>query len=182
MSDLLADLLERADFPIEVSRSLQGARALVTPSEMSAAIDRMAVGLTAELQEQSPLLLGVLPGGSYLLGTLMQRMVFPLQIAHCGFQGDEPTLSADGSSLAERLIVVIDDGHMSARQEEALLGRLSTERVGSVWRCSLIRSADAGAAFDRQLTVVISDPAGVFGCGLDVAGYCRNLPGLYRTA
>ena len=99
MSELLADLLAKADFPIDVSRSLQGARVLVSPSDMSAAIDRMAVGLTAELQEQCPVILGVLPGGSYLLGALMQRMVFPLQIAHCGFDGDEPALAADVPSL-----------------------------------------------------------------------------------
>ena len=182
MSELLAELLAKADFPIDVSRSLQGARVLVTPSEMSAAIDRMAMGLTAELQEQCPVILGVLPGGSYLLGALMQRMVFPLQIAHCGFDGDEPALAADVPSLAERLVVVVDDGQLSAPQEDALLALLSAQNVGRIWQCSVIRRADVGSGFDRQLAVVIADPSGVFGCGLDVLGYCRNLSGLYRTA
>ncbi len=182
MSELLADLLAKADFPIDVSRSLQGARVLVSPSDMSAAIDRMAVGLTAELQEQCPVILGVLPSGSYLLGALMQRMVFPLQIAHCGFDGDEPALAADVPSLAERVVIVVDDGQLSAPQEEALLALLSAQSVGRIWQCSVIRHADVRSGFDRQLSVVTSDPSGVFGCGLDVLGYCRNLPGLYRTA
>ena len=91
MADLLQELITTADFPTPVCRALQGARLLVDAGDTAAAIDRMAVTLTAELQDQSPVVLGVLPGGAYLLGALMQRMVFPLQIAHCGFQGDEAT-------------------------------------------------------------------------------------------
>ena len=113
----------------------------------------MAIGLTAlAAGSQSPVLLGLIPGGGYLLGALMQRMVFPLQIAHCGFQGDEGELAADGSSLAERL-VVSSMMVMSAPQEDALLGLLSTERVGrgmAVFQCdSFCRYWRNG--FDRQL-------------------------------
>jgi hypoxanthine-guanine phosphoribosyltransferase len=111
----------------------------------------------------------------------MQRMVFPLQIAHCGFDGDEPIVAGDLPSLTERLVVVVDDGQMRASQAEALLAVLSGHQTGPVWRCSVIQCT-ASSEFTRQLGVVTTDSSGVFGCGLDVLGYCRNLPSLYRTA
>ena len=181
MADLLQELITTADFPTSVCRALQGARLLVDAGDTAAAIDRMAVTLTAELQDQSPVVLGVLPGGAYLLGALMQRMVFPLQIAHCGFDEDEPTVAGALPSLTDRLVVVVDDGQMSESQEKALLAALSGLQVGPVWHCSVIKG-DASSGFARQLGLVTTDPSGVFGCGLDVLGYCRNLSSLYRTA
>ncbi len=181
MADVLQELIATADFPTPVSRALQGARVLANAGDMAIAIDRMAVTLTAALQDQSPVILGVLPGGSYLLGALMQRMVFPLQIAHCGFDGDEPTAAGDVPSLTDRLVVVVDDGLMRVSQEEALLAALSGHKTGPVWRCSVIQPT-ASSEFARQLGVVRTDSSGVFGCGLDVMGYCRNLPSLYCLA
>ena len=64
MADVLQELIATADFPTPVSRALQGARVLANAGDMAIAIDRMAVTLTAELQDQSPVILGVLPGGS----------------------------------------------------------------------------------------------------------------------
>ena len=58
MADLLQELITTADFPTPVCRALQGARLLVDAGDTAAAIDRMAVTLTAELQDQSPVVLG----------------------------------------------------------------------------------------------------------------------------
>lgn len=181
MADLLHELITTEGFPTPVSRALHGSTLLVDAGDMAAAIDRMAVTLTAELQDQSPVIMGVLPGGSYLLGALMQRVVFPLQIAHFGFDGDEPTVAGTVPTLTDRFVVVVADGQMSVSQQEALLAALSNHQPGPVWLCSVIQGA-ASSGFARQLGLVMTDPSGVFGCGLDVLGYCRNLPSLYRTA
>ena len=63
MADLLQELITTADFPTPVCHALQGARLLVDAGDTAAAIDRMAVTLTAELQDQSPVVLLALVGG-----------------------------------------------------------------------------------------------------------------------
>ena len=99
----------------------------------------------------------------------------------CGFDEEEPNLAGALPSLTDRLVVVVDDGRMSESQEKTLLAALSGLQVGPVWNCSVIQG-DASSGFARQLGLVMTDQSGVFGCGLDVLGYCRNLPSLYRTA
>ena len=65
--------------PDEVSRGFSKAELLHSADEVSSAIDRMAVAITATLQDQNPVVLSVLQGGLYLTGQLMARLVMPLQ-------------------------------------------------------------------------------------------------------
>ena len=71
----LGDLPFADDVPAAVSRGFSQADLVYSSMQMSQAIDRMAVAITATLQDQNPVLLTVLPGGLYLTGQLMGRLV-----------------------------------------------------------------------------------------------------------
>ena len=61
---MILDSLPFADsVPNEVSRGFSQAELLHSADEVSRAIDRMAVAITATLQDQNPVVLSVLQGG-----------------------------------------------------------------------------------------------------------------------
>lgn len=183
MSETLIDQLAHADLPIHVTRRLQGAVEQVSAANMSAAFDRLAVSLTAELQDRRPVLLAILPGSSYLLGALMQRMVFPLEVAYGTCVDDVFRPLDETPELAGRCVIVVDDGRVGDSQTALLTTALQQCKVSSLWRCSLVSpgNAESTDGFTRCLRAVVSEERELFGCGMDLDGYCRNLPSLYRA-
>lgn len=188
MDDELSQLLALGNFPPAISRVLHHAKPAVSEQEMTAAFDRLAVRLTALAQDSNPVLLSVLPGASYLCGALMNRMIFPLELA---FAAVDPTLPSQDQwvlagavpSLSGRLVILCDDGLTPVNGLEALAELLMARGASDLWRCATVApSADdtnTSGRFSRTLAAVTGDPRNFFGCGLDCQGYCRNLPGLY---
>jgi hypoxanthine phosphoribosyltransferase len=189
MDNALADVLAIDTLPDKVSRVIHRAEILVSAMEVDAAIDRLAVGLTALAQDRNPVLLTLLPGGGYLSGALLRRMIFPLQTSYVYWRqesGQPPQVTFAGGlpQLGGRLVILLDDGLTSSNELNALGKGLHEAGAAEGWRCSMVgppeTSQDTGAFFTRSLPAITADEQGMFGCGLDVYGYCRNLPGLYR--
>lgn len=190
MDKRLSDTLASASLPETVSRAVHHAETLVNAQEMDAALDRLAVLLTALAQDKNPVLLTLLPGGGYLSGALLRRMIYPLQTGYVGWdQSDEQsaqlTFVGDVPQLDGRLVILLDDGLTSSRWIDTLGDSLQKAGACEGWRCSVIGRAEGesanGSFFTRSICAVAGAIDGVFGCGLDVHGYCRNLPGLYRS-
>ena len=53
---------------------------LFTTEEVEAAMDRLAIDIHQELHDQNPVLLCVMIGGLVLLGNLLPRLDFPLEV------------------------------------------------------------------------------------------------------
>jgi hypoxanthine phosphoribosyltransferase len=171
--------------PRGVGHAFAKAEVVFTQAQVAAAIDRLAVAMTVSLQDQNPICLSVMQGGLYLSGQLMQRMVFPLQQGYVDVSryreatqgGDLRWQGAEHPPLADRTVVLIDDvldeGHtmaylqqwaVQAGAKKVFIAVLADKNKSSV-------SADysALACPDRFL----------FGCGMDIHGYGRNLSTLY---
>ena len=190
MDNALSDVLDTDTLPDHVSRVIHKAEILVSAMEVDAAIDRLAVRLTALAQDRNPVLLTLLPGAGYLSGALLRRTIFPLQTsyAYWGQESGQPPQVAFTDGLPElkgRLVILLDDGLTSPTELDALKSRLQEAGSAEGWRCSMVGRSDTdedtGVFFTQRLSAITADLPGMFGCGLDVLGYCRNLPGLYRT-
>ena len=190
MDNALSDVLDTDTWPDDVSRVIHSAELLVSAMEVDAAIDRLAVRLTALAQDRNPVLLTLLPGAGYLSGALLRRTIFPLQIsyAYWGQESGQPPQAAFTGGLPElngRLVILLDDGLTSPTELDALGISLQEAGAAEGWRCSMVgrpaKDEDAGVFFTQRLSAITADLRGMFGCGLDVLGYCRNLPGLYRA-
>ena len=183
----LADIEIVAGMPQGVGHAFAKADIVYTKEQVAAAIDRMAVAITVALQDQNPIILSIMQGGLYLTGQLMQRMVFPLQQGYVDVSrspdteqgGDLIWRGAEHPPLQNRSVLLIDD----------FLGEGITLANAKKWALEAGAGKVAIAVLaDKNIAHVEikADYLGLncpdkllFGCGMDIQGYGRNLPSIY---
>ena len=181
MNELLNRVANLSALPDAVCRRLHHAREIADAGQIQAALDRFAVTLTAHLQDKNPLVIALLPDSAVMLGTLMQRTVFAQQVAFAEFSTSGLCQIGDWPSLNARTVVLLDGGRLSAGDYQQVAQDLGKRALTTIWLCRLLGTTtdDLPDGFDNSLNALNCDAQNVFGCGLDVLGYCRNLPGLY---
>ncbi len=176
--------------PDEARRTLAEADLVCTPTQVQAAIERLAVEIRARLAEANPLVLTVMGGGVIFAGQLLPRLDFPLECdyLHATRYGDattggelnwivEPRTPVDGRSVL-LLDDILDEGVTMAAIKRRLVAQGAKECFVAV-----LTEKELG----RQKPIV-PDFVGlhlpnrfVFGCGMDVKGAWRNLPAIYAV-
>jgi hypoxanthine phosphoribosyltransferase len=173
----------------EKARRLLAQAELICPAEeVSLALDRLAAGITAELEGRFPVVLMVMRGAVFLAGQLLPRLDFPLEVDYLhatryqGTTGGESIAWKVGppEAVRGRSVLVLDDildeGHTLAAIVDALgaagaaevrIAVLCEKRTG---RDKPIRAHHVGFEVPDRY---------VFGCGMDVDGAWRNLPAVY---
>jgi hypoxanthine-guanine phosphoribosyltransferase len=133
------------------------------------------------LQDKNPLVVALLPDSAVMLGTLMQRTVFAQQVVFAEFSASGLCQIGDWPSLNARTVVLLDGGRLSAGDYQQVAQELGKHALTAIWLCRLLGTTtdDLPDGCDKSLHALNCDAQNVFGCGLDVLGYCRNLPGLY---
>ena len=181
MTELLRRVAELSALPDEVCARIHGAREVVDARQVQIVLDRFAVTLTAQLQDKNPLVIALLPDASFLLGALMQRTVFAQQLLYAECSDSGLRTVGTWPSLRRRTVVVLEGGRSSASDYQRMAAALTQQGVPATWLCRLTKTSAAAppTGFDESLSAIICDERNVFGCGLDVLGYCRNLPSLY---
>jgi hypoxanthine phosphoribosyltransferase len=66
--------------PHKIKEVYEKSTCLFTTNEVEAALDRMAINIHTELQDENPVLICVMVGGLVLLGNLLPRLDFPLEV------------------------------------------------------------------------------------------------------
>ena len=181
MTELLSRVAKLSALPDEVCARISGAREVVGVQQVQIALDRFAVTLTARLQDKNPLVIALLPDSAFLLGALMQRTVFAQQVLFAEMLDSGLRSVGTWPSLQRRTVVLLDGARSGAIDYQRISAALTQQAAGTTWLCRLIEtSAEVPPnEFDESLSVIVCDECDVFGCGLDVLGYCRNLPSLY---
>ncbi|MAQ61714.1 MAG: hypothetical protein CMQ10_06520 [Gammaproteobacteria bacterium] len=181
MTDLLSRVAELSALPDEVCARIHGAREVVGVQQVQIALDRFAVTLTARLQDKNPLVIALLPDSAFLLGALLQRTVFAQQVLFAEMSDSGLRSVGTWPSLQRRTVVLLDGARSGAIDYQRIVSRLTQQAAGTTWLCRLIETSAESPpnGFDESLSVIVCDECNVFGCGLDVLGYCRNLPSLY---
>lgn len=167
------------------------ARCLHNEQEVEAAIDKMAVAITAVLQDRNPILLCVMNGGLIVTGKLATRLNFPLQLdyAHATRYRDK-TVGADlqwqsypSLPLTGRDVLVIDDILDQGATLESLLTYCRQQGAAQVHSAVLVDKQHG-----RKLTALKADFVGLevadfylYGYGMDYKGYLRNAAGIYAV-
>ncbi|HYT86402.1 MAG TPA: hypoxanthine-guanine phosphoribosyltransferase [Burkholderiales bacterium] len=176
--------------PDEAWKILESAELLCDEAEVRAAIARLASEITSSLKERYPLVLAVMGGSIFFAGHLLPQLRFPLELdtIYASRYGDatsggklvwkvEPPEDVKGRS-----VLVLDDILDGGQTLAAIRDR--------------VRSLGAAAFYSAVLTdkdigrkkPIVPDFIGlrlpnryVFGCGMDVSGAWRNLPGIYAV-
>lgn len=172
----------------ELLNARERAELLVPYAEVVKAIDQVSVRLTLACAESNPLLLCVMQGGLAFAGALQQRLHFPLECDYlqvgrygAGTSGNELQWRVrPQASLENRVVVLIDDvldqGITLAELHRWAIAEGASEVISVV-------------LVDKQVSTprtIVADFAALqcpdrflLGWGMDLAGYWRNLDGIY---
>ena len=176
----------------EVNSVLEEADLLVGEAEVTAAIGRMAVELTARLRDADPVVFCVMNGGLIFAGQLLTRLVFPLEVAyvHATRYGHETS----GSSLSwivrpqldleGRTVLLLDDILDEGVTLAAIADYCREQGAAEVLMAVLVdkrHDRKVTPGFRAEFTGIETEDRFLFGYGLDYGGYWRNAPGIYAV-
>ena len=161
---------------------------IYSEQEVQAAIERLAAQLCLDLGHTNPLVLCVMGGAVVFAGQLLPRLNFPLMFDyvhatryHEQTQGMNLVWKVKPDDKVEgRTVILLDDildeGHTLAAVRQQCLAQGAARVVIAVL-------AEKALGHVKPVT---ADYAGlevpnryVFGCGMDVNGWWRNLPAIY---
>lgn len=169
------DLLARSDL-------------LLAPEAVDLAVQRVAGEISAALSDDQPLLLAVMRGAVVFAGQLLPLLRFPLEFDYLdasrygnATRGGELDWRSDvPAAVRDRTVLIVDDildeGHtlaaircrlLDAGARRVLIAVFADKDLG---RTKPITADFVGTSLPNRY---------VFGYGLDVSGWWRNLPAVY---
>lgn len=167
---------------------LQQSELLFTEQQVNAAIGRIAEQITLTLAESRPVALCVMTGGAVFAGKLLPLLDFPLEFDYVqasryrnSTQGHEIVWAVQPkSSLAGRTVLLLDDILDEGLTLVEVVKKCRDAGAVDV-RVAVMTEKDTGRVKPIQADFVgltVPDRY-VFGCGMDVHGWWRNLPAIY---
>ena len=165
-----------------------GTTLVIAESEVQAALDRMAVAITADLAGARPIAVTVMNGGLVFAGQLLTRLPFTLECDYIHVRrygrltvgGELEWIAGPHVDVRGRTVLLLDDildeGRTLAVVREALLARGAADiRIAAFAR----KERREPPAIEADYVGVTVPDLFVFGFGMDVDGEFRNLPAVY---
>lgn len=168
------------------------ANLVYSKDQVAQALDNMAKQITNDLYDKTPIMLCVVNGGIYLMGQLMFRLDFPMEIDYVhasrygsNLQGSKLNwYSKPKTAIAGRHIAIVDDVLDSGITLKEIENWCFENGALSVYNIVLIDKkpcrADTGIE-KADCHGLITEDDYLFGCGLDVKGFYRNIPEIYAV-
>jgi hypoxanthine phosphoribosyltransferase len=174
--------------PEQARQILQGAEEICSAECAAAEVDRIAGEITAKLGASDPLVLAVMRGSVLFAGQLLPKLRFPLHFDYLDVTryggrtvgGEIQWRVSPGTAVTGRIVLVLDDildqGQTLAAIREKLLEAGATHFYSAVFaekdtgKTKPVRADFVGITVPNRY---------VFGYGMDVYGWWRNLPAVY---
>lgn len=175
----------------EAWRIYEKADRLFDAQAVKAALDRMAVAISARLCDSDPIVVCLMNGGLVPLGRLLPRFDFPLQVdyVHATRYGERlkggeldwiagPFVNSRG-----RTVLLVDDILDEGATLAAIERRYRDDGAREVLKAVLVvKDRPRSIAITAEFAGLTVPDRYVFGCGMDYKGYLRNAPGIYAVA
>jgi hypoxanthine phosphoribosyltransferase len=160
--------------------------------EVEAALDSMAVSISAELADKNPLVICIMHGGLITSGKLATRLDFPLQLDYLHatrYRGETSGKDLQwkvfpSASLNGRAVLLVDDIFDVGVTLKLIAEYCKQQGCASVQTAVLLDKQH-----DRKEGGIVVDFVGLkvadrylFGYGMDYKDYLRNAPGIYAIA
>ena len=170
---------------------LREAELLCPPEQIEAALDRLAVAITARLEGRDPLVLMVMNGAFVTAARLLSRLRFPLRVGYLhatryrsGTRGGEINwIALPRPAVTGQVVLVVDDIYDEGDTLKAILDEVRQQGAAAVCSAVLVNKRH-----DRKVSGLTVDFIGlevpdhyVFGCGMDYREYWRQLPVIYAA-
>ncbi|CAG9176672.1 hypoxanthine-guanine phosphoribosyltransferase [Cupriavidus respiraculi] len=157
---------------------------IVSAQAVQASLDRMAGEIAAAMGDQFPLVLSVMGGAVVFTGMLLPKLAFPLEFDYIHLSrynnktvgGEMQWRVAPRESVKDRVVLVLDDildeGETMAAIRQRIMEMGAREvRAAVLCEKTLAKQKPMHPDF---CGFAVPDRY-VFGCGMDVKGYWRNL-------
>jgi hypoxanthine phosphoribosyltransferase len=176
--------------PGKIKEVYEKSTCLFTTNEVEAALDRMAINIHQKLQDENPVIVCVMVGGLVLLGNLLPRLDFPLEVDYVHATryrgattgGEIHWKVKPSNSLAGRTVLVVDDILDGGITLAAIINEINTLGAKKVYSAVLVdkyrKRVDNGLKEADFVGLQIEDHF-IFGYGMDYNEYLRNAPGIF---
>ena len=180
--------------PEDIQSVLEKATCIYSKEQVEHALNRMAQEITEEVSESYPIFLCVVVAGMIPLGSLLTRVIFPLEVNYIhatryqgGTAGKELTWKAKPTcDLEGRTLVVVDDILDSGLTLAAIVNYCQKAGAKKIYTSVLVdkhHARKAGGLLKADFTgLTVDGDHYLFGYGMDYRGYLRNAPGIFAIA
>ena len=164
------------------------AQCLHTVEQVQAAYRRLAQQITTDFAGKNPLILGVMNGGLYATAGITQYLDFAFELGYVHasryrgeLTGQDLRWIQPPPDCAEREVLIIDDILDEGYTLSGIAARLREQNPKTLKiavLCEKLHARKAPDAYADYIGLPVPDRY-VFGCGLDVKGYFRQLPDIW---
>lgn len=172
----------------EARTVFEQAELIYDQGQVEQATDRMAVEITADLEDQNPVFMCVMNGGMIPLGMLLPRLHFLLRVDYLhATRYRERTYGTDlewkqhhSLSLENETVVIVDDILDEGYTLEAIKRYCMEAGARQVLSAVLVeKEHDRGADYQADYVGLLAPDRYLFGYGMDYKGYWRNANGIF---
>ena len=167
---------------------LQQAEIIYDEVAVNQAISSIASQLNQYYSEEPPIILCVIGGAVYFTGQLLPQLAFPLEldcVQATRYQGDIQGkvlkwVTKPKESIKNRSVLILDDILDEGVTLQAIVEQC--QQLGA-------KEIKSAVLVEKELNIskpIMADYVGltvpdryVFGCGMDIHGWWRNLPAIY---
>jgi len=173
---------------VDPHQYMQDADCLYSENDVSLAIAAVSSALNADYKNEHPLVLCVMTGAVFFAGRLLSHLTFPLEIDYVhatryqsGVEGKEiKWIVRPKSEIKNRHVLILDDILDEGITLNAIVDECYAMGAKQVKTAVLVEKELEKAKSIRAEYVGLRVPNRyVFGCGMDVYGWWRNLPAIY---
>ncbi|MBI5614794.1 MAG: hypoxanthine-guanine phosphoribosyltransferase [Gammaproteobacteria bacterium] len=175
----------------ELARVRAEADCLYTAAEVEAAVDRMALDITAKLADRNPLMLATMTGGMVMASLLLPRLEFPLELDYLHLTRYGGNTSGGGirwikeppPGVAGRCVLLVDDLLDYGLTLEAAVAGCRARRAEEVLTAVLVMKeiADRPGLARTDFHALVTPDRYLFGYGMDYKHYWRNGGGIFAV-
>jgi len=167
---------------------IEQAEVLHTAEAVQAAIHRLGHEITLSLKDTCPVVICVMSGAVVFSGQLLTQLHFPLELdyVHASRYGNDTTgktlswKSLPKLDLTGRTVLILDDILDEGITLKAVIEKCIELGASRVLSAVLIeKMLDYAKPATAEFVGLHVPNRYVFGCGLDIYGWWRNLPAIY---
>ena len=181
------DLNLNLGLDLNPSQYLQNASIICSELDVIKAINTLADSLNKDFLNNSPIVLCVMSGGLYFTGQLLPKLKFSLELDYVqatrydGLTGNSlKWLARPKSNVKDRNILILDDILDEGITLKAIVDECLQLGANQISTAVLVdKILDKVKPINADYVGLTVPNQYVFGCGMDINGWWRNLPAVY---
>ena len=170
------------------ARGIERGDIVFTEQEVTAAVDRLAVRLSARFDGLQPTLVCMMKGGLMFSAALMQRLHMPMRLEYIHLSryrdamrgGEIEWHVRPPASIKGRTVLLVDDICDEGFSLDEAVRALGAAGAREVVTAVLVQRRGAAAHFSPDFAALESGPGFLVGWGMDTQDMGRNLTAIHK--